>query len=188
MKQLTTTEQTLKERIKELTCLYDISSIIVNADADQLQETLKAISLSLKKGFQFPKKTEISIITSMASFETEALNEMLQISSRIHVFNAPDGKVIASLKDDKSSFLIEEQQLLDSVALKIGNLLERIEIQQNETSLKRQMERADRLSILGEITAGIAHELNTPLANILGFAELLKDNFKTDKKVSEDRN
>ncbi|QIE59279.1 HAMP domain-containing histidine kinase [Rasiella rasia] len=180
------TEIALKERIKELTCLYDISSIIVNADVGQMEETLKAIALSLKKGFQFPKHTEISIKTAIASFETKVVKEGLQISSSIQIFNKSDGMIIASLKDDKSSFLKEEQQLLDSVALKIGNLLERIEIQQNEISLKRQMERADRLGILGELTAGIAHELNTPLTNILGFAELLKDDFKTDKRVSSD--
>lgn len=183
---MNTTESIIKERIKELTCLYDISSIIVNADVTQMQETLKAIALSLKKGFQFPKETEISISTSLALFETGEVNEILHLSSKIKVFNTPNGTIIASLKNDKSSFLKEEQQLLDSVALKIGNLLERIEIQQNETSLKRQMERADRLSILGEITAGIAHELNTPLANILGFAELLREDFKTDKRVLAD--
>ena len=183
---MNTTDNILKERIKELTCLYEISSIIVNADVGQMQETFKAIALSLKKGFQFPNETEISIETSIDSYKTGSVNELLNISSKIQVFNKPNGVIIASLKDDKSSFLKEEQQLLDSVALKIGNLLERIEIQQNETSLKRQMERADRLSILGEITAGIAHELNTPLANILGFAELLKDDFKTDKSVGAD--
>ncbi|MAK36402.1 MAG: sensor histidine kinase [Flavobacteriaceae bacterium] len=183
---MNTTEDILKERIKELSCLYDISSIIVNADVGQMQETLKAIALSLKKGFQFPEHTEISIDTLIDSYKTGSVNEPLYISSKIQVFNKPNGEIIASLQDDKSSFLKEEQQLLDSVALKIGNLLERIEIQQNETSLKRQMERADRLLILGEITAGIAHELNTPLANILGFAELLKDDFKTDKIVSAD--
>jgi signal transduction histidine kinase len=42
------------------------------------------------------------------------------------------------------------------------------------------------LGILGEITAGIAHELNTPLANILGFAELLQDNLKKDSKATAD--
>src|SRR5690606_31725137 len=58
--------------------------------------------------------------------------------------------------------------------INVGDLLERVAIRENEAILKRKMEHADRLSILGEITAGIAHELNTPLANILGFAELLK--------------
>ncbi|MCM4155717.1 ATP-binding protein [Gramella sp. AN32] len=183
---MSSTENALKERIKELTCLYEISSIIVNADIEQMQETLKAIALSLKKGFQFPKQTEIAVNTSISSIETGKTNETLNLTSEIQVFNRPNGSIIASLNDHKSSFLKEEKQLLDSVALKIGNLLERIEIQQNETSLKRQMERADRLGILGEITAGIAHELNTPLANILGFAELLKDQFSNNKPVLED--
>ena len=180
------TEKALEERIKELTCLYEVSSIIVNADINEIQETLKAIAFSLRKGFQYPNHTEIAITTTINSFETGIGNETLNLSSEIKVFNKTNGAIVASLKDDKSSFLKEEQQLLDSVALKIGNLLERIEIQQNETSLKRQMERADRLSILGEITAGISHELNTPLASILGFAELLKNELSKDKRLSED--
>ncbi len=180
------TEKALEERIKELTCLYEVSSIIVNADVDQMQETLRAIAFSLRKGFQYPKYTEITITTSISSIKTGVGNKAINLSSEIRVFNKINGAIVASLKDDKSSFLKEEQQLLDSVALKIGNLLERIEIQQNETSLKRQMERTDRLSILGEITAGISHELNTPLANILGFAELLKADLSKDKRLSED--
>ena len=48
------------------------------------------------------------------------------------------------------------------------------------------MEHADRLSILGEITAGIAHELNTPLANILGFSELLKSDLEADNIITSD--
>lgn len=180
------TEKALKERIKELTCLYEVSSIIVNADVEQMQETLNAIAFSLKNGFQYPDHTEIAIETSFCSIETGSVNENINLSSEIRVFNRANGAITASLKDDKSSFLKEEKQLLDSVALKIGNLLERIEIQQNETSLKRQMERSDRLSILGEITAGISHELNTPLANILGFAELLKIELSKDARLSGD--
>jgi signal transduction histidine kinase len=90
------------------------------------------------------------------------------------------------LVSNEVHFLKEEQFLLDNIALKTGNLLERIEIQKNETSLKQQMERADRLTILGEITAGIAHELNTPLANILGFAELLKNDMDATSDLVKD--
>ncbi|MGB7395912.1 MAG: HAMP domain-containing sensor histidine kinase [Pricia sp.] len=183
---MNSTEAALKERIKELTCLYEISSIIVNTDIDQLQEALHAIAFSLKRGFQFPQQTEISVTTSLGQANTGPMDGPLSATSNIQVFNKPDGTIIAIIKDKNLSFLDEEQQLLDSVALKLGSLLERIDIQKNETSLRRQMERADRLSILGEITAGIAHELNTPLANILGFAELLKDDFKDATKVSDD--
>ena len=180
------TEDALKERIKELTCLHDISSILVNVDIEQMQETLIAIAFSLKKGFQFPKQTEIAINTSLSSVKTGTIHDTLNLISEIQVFNKPNGCITASLNKDKSSFLKEEKQLLDNVALKISNLLERIEIQQNEISLKRQMEHADRLSILGEITAGISHELNTPLTNILGFAELLKDEFTENNRFKED--
>lgn len=176
----------LEERIKELTCLYEVSSIIVNADAVEISETLKAIGKSLKKGFQFPEQTEILIEIPLHNYKTGRINKEHQISADIILFNKIKGRIIASIKKKSFLFLDEEKPLLDNVALKLGNLLERIEIQQNEISLKRQMERGDRLKILGELTAGIAHELNTPLANILGFAELLKDDFKSVNQTAKD--
>ncbi|WP_034041700.1 sensor histidine kinase [Wocania ichthyoenteri] len=184
------TEQILNERIKELTCLYEVSSIIVNADAELLQDTLKAIANSLKKAFQYPDKTSITITNDKISTSSEeSIQDTVTIYTNINIFNESRGKIIAHLSTSefkKEDFLEEEQLLLDNVALKVGNMLERIEIQKNETSLKRQMERADRLSILGEITAGIAHELNTPLTNILGFSELLKSDVKENKKALTD--
>ncbi len=181
-----TTQRDLKERVKELTCLYEISSIIVNADSEEIHGTLHAIGSSLKRGFQYPESTQVSIVTPQEKFKTGTINSNSFITSEILVFNKTAGNIKVSLNDVSLDFLIEEKPLLDSVAVKLGSLLERIEIQKNETSLKRQMERADRLGILGEITAGIAHELNTPLANILGFAELLQDDLKENKAASQD--
>ncbi|WP_431134627.1 sensor histidine kinase [Psychroserpens mesophilus] len=187
---MSTIEQALKERIKELTCLYEVSSIIVNTDIELIGDTLKAIAFSLKKAFQFPKKTDIEIITESHAFSTKVkLENTVTLHSEINLFNEAKGKIVAHLKASEyhaDDFLEEEQLLLNNVALKLGSLLERIEIQKNEISLKRQMEHADRLGILGEITAGIAHELNTPLANILGFAELLKSDLDAKKMSSED--
>lgn len=180
------TEEALKERIKELTCLYEVSSILVNANTVVISEAIRAIAFTLKKGFHFPNDTEIAIETSIENYKTGAINLENTVTSDIIIFNKIEGKIIASHKSSESSFLNEEQPLLDNVALKLGNILERIEIQKNETSLKRQMEQADRLRILGEITAGIAHELNTPLANILGFAELLKNDTAENSKSLND--
>lgn len=187
---MNTAELALKERIKELTCLYEVSSIIVQSNSELLEDTLVAISGSLKKAFKFCEITEIAIETGEINIAINKNGEdKVAITSAILSFNKVNGSINAYLPSDKFSkkdFLFEEQQLLDSIASKIGNLLERLELKKNEISLKRQMERADRLGILGEITAGIAHELNTPLANILGFAELLQDNLKKDLKATAD--
>jgi signal transduction histidine kinase len=187
---MNTAELALKERIKELTCLYEVSSIIVQSNSELLEDTLVAIAGSLKKAFKFCELTEIAIETGEINIAINKNGEAkVAITSAILSFNKVNGSIKAYLPSDKFSkkdFLFEEQQLLDSIASKIGNLLERLELKKNEISLKRQMERADRLGILGEITAGIAHELNTPLANILGFAELLQDNLKKDSKATAD--
>lgn len=44
----------------------------------------------------------------------------------------------------------------------------------------RQMERADRLASVGEMSAGIAHEIKNPLAGISGAITILADDFAED--------
>ncbi|WP_317045274.1 histidine kinase dimerization/phospho-acceptor domain-containing protein [Formosa algae] len=185
------TEYALQERIKELTCLYEVSSIIVNANYEQIEAVFYAISHSLKKAFQYPEHTEINIKYDTTYVATANINtDLPSIKVPIKLFNVKNGSIQAKYNSKElleHPFLKEEQQLLQSVALKLGSLLERFQIIKNEAALKRQMEHNDRLTILGEITAGIAHELNTPLANILGFAELLESKIteKDDKNDLE---
>lgn len=184
---MTQTEMALRERIKELTCLYKVSSIISMAHTESIDNTLKAIASCLKDAFQFPEIMDVTINTQLADPALEKAED-ISIHSDILVFNKKKGRIYAAYKDANAPyvFLKEEQLLINNVALKIGDFLERIEIRNNEMALKRQMEKADRLAILGELTAGIAHELNTPLANILGFSELLKSRLKTDVSAVAD--
>ena len=53
-----------------------------------------------------------------------------------------------------------------------------------EKELKGMLERTSKLAVAGEIVCSLAHQLNTPLASIMGYAELLK--FSTqDEKTRE---
>ena len=186
---MTPVEAALKERVKELTCLYEVTSIIVNSDYDELDTSLEAIAYCLKRGWQFVEDTEAHLIANGYEVQTEGYGPgRVCITSDIKIFNKVEGCITVGYPKDKyalEDFLEEEQDLIDNVSLAVGNLLERKQIRDNEIATRKKMERADRMFILGEITAGIAHELNTPLANILGFAELLKDNVKKEENIQD---
>lgn len=47
--------------------------------------------------------------------------------------------------------------------------------------LKNQVERMERLALLGELSAGIAHEIRNPLAGIKAATQLLEENFAKDE-------
>lgn len=51
--------------------------------------------------------------------------------------------------------------------------------------LERKKAQADRLSIMGQIVGGIVHEIKNPLASILGFSELIKE--ETEKIEIKDQ-
>jgi two-component system, NtrC family, sensor kinase len=52
--------------------------------------------------------------------------------------------------------------------------------------LEKQLIRSEKLSSLGKLSAGIAHEINQPLTGVLTFAHLLLRRFKDDEKVRKD--
>lgn len=190
MSPLISAEEKLNERIKELTCLYAVSSFIANCNLDDLHPTLHAISRSLQGALLYSDEASVEIkVEENIFFAGDKSGEKVFLISAIKAFNVPIGSIkvgYSKVKFTANSFLNEEKQLLHKVASEIGNLYERKQIIEKEVWSRRQVERADRVSILGEITAGIAHELNTPLANILGYSELLKEQFKTNKSALND--
>jgi len=52
--------------------------------------------------------------------------------------------------------------------------------------LEKQLLRSEKLSSLGQLSAGIAHEINQPLTGVLTFAHLLLRKFKDDEKTRKD--
>ena len=85
---MNTAEDKLRERVKELTCLYEVTSIIVNSDYDQLDASLEAIAYCLKRAWQFEKVTEVFLKTGEFQVQTEDFkHDMVTLVSKIKVFN-----------------------------------------------------------------------------------------------------
>jgi signal transduction histidine kinase len=71
-------------------------------------------------------------------------------------------------------FLPEEQELLRAVAQEIVEFVEKDRATKLRARLEEQVRHADRLATIGQLSAGIAHEINEPLAAILGCAQLAR--------------
>jgi two-component system NtrC family sensor kinase len=52
--------------------------------------------------------------------------------------------------------------------------------------LEKQLLRSEKLSSLGKLSAGIAHEINQPLTGVLTFAHLLAKKFRNDEPTRKD--
>ena len=185
------TEHKLKERIKELVCLYETTNTL-NQRELSIEDLLRRLSVIIKNGMRFVEECTVEILYKEHHVYTQKINfKTILIKENITYNESSYGYIKVHYPSEKftgNDFLNEEIKLLFKINAEMCNFLENKENREKEEQLKRSIERNDRLSILGEITAGIAHELNTPLGNILGFAELIKgeNNKKTiDNDISK---
>ncbi len=168
-------EERLKERIKELECLYAISTQI--SQGSDIDSVSLSICRELELAFRFPEAACASItISGIAYGNVLDQNPHAQIKQPIFFQEELIGNISVSYKGNDlktSSFLIEEKKLLNKVSEEIAFLYERLQRKKKEDELSEIVRRQERLTILGEMTAGIAHELNTPLGNMIGFSEFI---------------
>ena len=81
-------------------------------------------------------------------------------------------------QEQKRRYQKTSQRLQESYA-KLRNQADQL------LDIEEQLRRADRLSALGELSAGMAHEIRNPLGSIRGTAEILREGIDKDDKRYE---
>ncbi|UCG59889.1 MAG: hypothetical protein JSU70_10285 [Phycisphaerales bacterium] len=169
----------LRERVKELTCLYGIAQI-AGRPGTSLEEVLQGVVELLPCAWQYPETASARITLDDTVYQAAGFHEGGQKqTANIVVDGRPRGVVeivYAEQKPeiDEGPFLKEERNLIDEVARQVALIVERRQAEEDRSKLYAQLRHADRLATIGMLAAGVAHELNEPVGNILGFAQLAK--------------
>jgi two-component system NtrC family sensor kinase len=167
----------LRERVKELTCLYSLVQFSEQPGI-ALDKLLQGIAELLPPGWHYPEVTVGRITLDGKVYSTQYTYEERHIQKAdITVKGKKRGaiEVVYTVEKpmiDEGPFLREERSLINAIARQVSLIIERREAEEDRTKLQNQLRHADRLATIGQLVAGVAHELNEPLGNILGFAQL----------------
>ncbi|MGQ9852836.1 MAG: hypothetical protein ACUVTG_05480, partial [Candidatus Oleimicrobiaceae bacterium] len=123
----------LKEREKELNCLYRIEGVLANASGD-LEELLRQVVEVLPSGWQYPELCQAQIEYEGQTFRSSGYVESpIRQSADLIVQDKPVGRLLVSYrggvpKGKGGYFLPEEERLLRTVADRLGHAILYLEL------------------------------------------------------------
>ncbi len=187
------TDFKLKERVKELKCLYELSRIAL-ADENNIGAILAKTIRILPAAMQHPAHAEASITVGKDVYATDKFKKsVFTITSPMSLSEKRKGRVEIGYRNTikregvvRNPFLMEEKNLIKAVARELSVHIKRREAEDEKQKLQNQLQQLERLAFVGELSAGIAHELNEPLGRILGFAQLIKKEGGLNGQQEED--
>ena len=185
----------LLQRNRELSCLYGIAQIMGNPELD-FSGKLQRLVLIIPQAFRFPEIASVRIRLDQRSFSSPFYNKnhLIHVLSERILINGKQRGMISAVysqepyppKPGEPVFLKEEQNLLRTIAKQLAMILEKKQSDIRKKELENQLHHADRLAKVGQLSAGLAHEINNPLNSILGFAQLAAKTEGLPEQVAKD--
>ncbi len=175
-------EFALRERIKELNCLYGVSQL-AERNLYSLDDLLQELVNFLPYAWQYPEITCVRILLEGKTYTSDRFKVTnWRQSSRIYMYHEAVGECgIFYLEEcppaDEGPFLKEERAMLDAVAEQIGTIATRIaaDLQLQETNRQLSLERE------------ALHESNTALRIVLARIEQEKQETHRDVETNVEK-
>lgn len=181
----------LRERVKELKCLYGIVKLAEKPEIS-LKAILHGIVKLLPPAWLYPNIASARIILDGESHLTSSFQESDQVqSAKIVVGGESRGKVDVFYAEEKPEldegpFLKEERILIEAIAREVSLIIVRKQAEEEKTRLQEQLRHADRLATIGQLSAGVAHELNEPIGSVLGYSQLIHKHPDLPDQIKQD--
>ena len=197
----------LQSTLKELAIMFSAyKAYYAKADRNEfvIEEVFGEKKSKNLKAIQFDEKTTETITAKEISANNvliEYLNAkpfkqpVLRVIIPLHHMQNITG-IIVLLSHQKRE-LTEEIEILDAISSQLSNAITRAELYQKniqtvnelQNTLKElketqiQLINSEKMASLGQLVAGVAHEINTPLGSINSNNEMLKRIINSDKVV-----
>jgi len=154
-------------------------------DLDEFKEViLPRDDLLVQKLMSRPKvivREEVEMVRD--GVETKAVaDRMRQLEAEISLPITSKDRLIGILnlghKEGREMYSDEDLELLSTLTNQAAIAIENARLYENLKQSQSIIRRADRLSSLGQLTAGLAHEIRNPLVAIRTFTQLLPERYQ----------
>ena len=164
---------TLRERIKELRCLYRVLELTSDA-ARPADDICGDVARFLPSSLMHEDVAVARIVAERREHRSENWQEPVASLRAPIAAERPDAGFVElgyrerrpDQRGGEGPFLVEERELIDAVAAHLTRMFQ-------GRAMSEALARSERLGAVGRLTGGVAHDFNNLLTVILGNADLL---------------